>query len=238
MVRRTSRFRKITKPLKASSDAGDKPKPAGDTFEEMADAAKESGFLDRVNQRFQGVLQSSRGTDRRRSPVEEAGDDARVTADDLAIRRAKNVKPKRMIIPEGVIIEGSLTSGSETEISGRIEGNVTVDGRLFLGASALVTGNVRAATCRVEGLVEGKIECSQDLELGQTGRLNADAQAGKALLLAGQVFGSTTTAGSIRMVNTAKVSSNLRTRKLVVEEGAVFNGRCTMRPPAKRDPEK
>lgn len=234
MTRRSSRFRRAARPIKASSGPGDKPKPAGDTFEEMTDAAKEGGFLGRVNQAFQDVLQSSRGTDRGRSPVEEAGDDARVTADDLAIRRAKNVKPRRMIIPEGVIIEGSLTSGSETEISGRIEGNITVDGRLFLGASALVTGNVRAATCRVEGLVEGKIECSQDLELGQTGRLNADAQSGKTLLIAGQVFGSTTTAGSIRIVATAKVSSNLRTRKLVIEEGAMFNGRCTMRPPAKR----
>ncbi len=235
MTRRSSRFRKAARPIKASSGAGDKPKPVGDTFEEMSDAAQEGGFLGRVNQKFQDVLQSSRGTDRRRSPVDEAGDDARITADDLAIRRAKNVKPRRMIIPEGVIIEGSLTSGSETEISGRIEGNVTVDGRLFLGASALVTGNVRAATCRVEGLVEGKIECSQDLELGETGRLNADAQSGKSLVIAGQVFGNTTTAGSIRIVTTAKVSSDLRTRRLVIEEGAMFNGRCTMRPPAKRD---
>ena len=112
---------------------------APDTYEDLADASKgRGGLFGRVNQAFQEALTSSRGT-RERSPVEEAGDDPNVTADDLAIRRAKTVKPQRMIVPEGVIIDGSMTSGSETEISGRVEGDVTVEGRLYLGASALVS---------------------------------------------------------------------------------------------------
>lgn len=225
----------------ASAFLGDETaRPAGDTYEDLAEAQKQSqsGIFGRMNQRFQDVLQSSRGSNRARSPVEEAGDDPNITADDLAIRRAKNVKPQRMIVPEGVIIEGNMTSGSETEISGRIEGDVTVDGRLYLGASALVTGNVRAAFCRVEGLVEGKMECSQELELGQTGRLNADALAGKKMTLAGQVFGNVSAAGGVRLVTTAKVSGNIRTRRLIIEEGAMFNGHCTMRPPAVRDQDR
>lgn len=213
--------------------------PAGDTYEDLERAAQDgSGLFGRVNQAFQDVLQNSRGTNRTRSPVEEAGEDPAVTADDLAIRRARNVKPQRMIVPEGVIIDGSMTSGSETEISGRIEGDVTVDGRLYLGASALVTGNVRATVCRVEGLVEGRMECSQELELGQTGRLNADTLAGKRMILAGQVFGNVSCGGGIRLVTSAKVNGNLRTRKLVIEEGAMFNGRCTMRPPSQRKGEE
>lgn len=210
------------------------PERVPDTYEEMAEASKGGGLFGRVNQAFQDVLQNSRGSNPQRAPVQEAGDDPTVTADDLAIRRAKNVKPKRMIVPEGVIINGSMTSGSETEISGRIEGDVTVDGRLYLGASALVTGNVRASSCRVEGLVEGRMECSQDLELGQTGRLNADALAGKRMVLAGQVFGDIATSGSIRLVATAKVTGNIRSRRILIEEGAMFNGRCSMRSPAQR----
>ena len=208
--------------------------PVPDTYEEMAKASKSGSLLGRMNQAFQDALQSGRGTSQTRAPANEGMGDANITADDLAIRRARNVKPKRMIIPEGVIIDGSMTSGSETEIGGRIEGNVNVDGRLYLGPTALVTGNVRAASCRVEGLVEGKMECSQELELGQTGRLNADAMAGKRLVLAGQVFGNIATGGHARLVTTAKVTGDIRARRLVIEEGAVFNGRCTMRPPAQR----
>jgi cytoskeletal protein CcmA (bactofilin family) len=157
-----------------------------------------------------------------------------VSADDLAIRRARTVKLQRMVVPEGVIIEGSLTSGSETDISGRIEGDVNVEGRLHLGPSALVTGNVRATSCLVEGLVEGKVECAQELELGRTGRLNADAMGGKEVTLAGQVFGSVMTGGVARLRATAKISGNIRARRIVIEDGAVFNGTCTMRAPAQR----
>jgi len=208
-----------------------------DTYEDLAAASKtHEGIFGRMGQAFQDVLQSSRG-DRRRAPADEAGDDPSVTADDLAIRRAKSVKMQRMIVPEGVIIDGSMSSGSETEISGRIEGNVTVDGRLYLSASALVTGNVRATSCKVEGLVEGKMECSQELELGQTGRLNADALGGKGMVVCGQIFGNVSSGGVVRLAPTAKVTGDIRTRRLIVEEGAVFNGACRMRPPAQKGAE-
>jgi len=230
------------KPIKRPEPDKGPPAPARDkqpgktpdTYQDLAQASEEGGFLGRMNQAFQDVLQSSRGTSRTRAPAEEAGEDPTVTADDLAIRRARDVKPKRMVIPEGVIIDGAMTSGSETEIYGRIEGDVNVDGRLYLGASALVTGNVRATQCRVEGLGEGKMECSQDLELGKSGRLNAETLAGKRMVLAGQVFGNVSTGGLVRLVASARVSGDMRARVLVIEEGATFNGRCTMRPPAQR----
>ena len=139
-----------------------------------------------------------------------------------------------MIVPEGVIIGGPMTSGAETEIGGRVDGDVTVDGRLFIGSTALISGNVRAVSCRVEGLVEGKVECSQELELGSTGRLNADVVSGKRVTLAGQVYGNVSTGGMLRLVSTGRIEGNIHARQLVIEEGAVFNGVCVMRTPAQR----
>lgn len=205
-----------------------------DTYEAMEEAGKSGGLLGRMNQAFQEALHTSRGPGRTRDAVEEAGDSPSVTADDLAIRRARNVKLHRMVVPEGVIIEGNMTSGSETEIAGKIEGNVTVEGRLYLAPSALVSGNVRATSCRVDGLVEGRVECTQDLELGKTGRLSADALGGKEVIISGQIFGDVSTGGVARLLSTAKVNGNIRTRRVVIEEGALFNGSCTMRTPAQR----
>jgi cytoskeletal protein CcmA (bactofilin family) len=139
-----------------------------------------------------------------------------------------------MIIPEGVIIEGSLTSSSDTDIGGRIEGNITVEGRLNLGPSALISGNIRAGSCKIEGLVEGKVECTEDLELGPTGRLNADVLAGKRIYLAGQVYGNVTTPGMLRLAATSRVEGDVRTRSIMVEEGATLNGQCTMRAPSQQ----
>lgn len=207
---------------------------APDTYEALEKASKRDSIFGRWLHSIDDKLTTNRGPARVRSAAEEAGENPGVTADDLAIRRAKNVKPQRMVVPEGVIIEGNMTSGSETEISGRIEGDVTVDGRLYLGASALVTGNVRATSCSIEGLVEGKVECSEDLDLGRTGRLNADAMAGKEMNLGGQVFGNISTAGVARLRSTARLTGNIRSRRVVIDEGAVFNGTCTMRTPSQR----
>lgn len=236
MLDRSNPKRNPNPPEKQSPPA--RPPEAPDTYEALAEAGRSGGLFGRMGAAFQDALHTSRGPGRTRDAVEEAGESPAVTADDLAIRRARNVKLQRMVVPEGVIIEGNLTSGSETEIAGKIDGDVTVDGRLYLAPSALISGNVRATTCRIDGLVEGKVECSQDLELGKTGRLNADALGGKELILSGQVFGNVSTGGVARLLASTKMTGNIRARRIVIEEGAVFNGSCTMRTPAQRSEKK
>ena len=207
-------------------------------FEKMGQAGKK-GLLGRFNSRFNDKLQTSRGQDRQRDVVVETASAPEIKADDLAMRRAKTVSgsAQRMIIPEGVIIEGSLTSSSDTDIGGRIEGNITIEGRLNLGPSALISGNIRAGSCKIEGLVEGKVECTEDLELGPTGRLNADILAGKRIYLAGEVYGNVTTPGILRLAATSQVEGDVRTRSIMVEEGATLNGQCTMRAPSQQQPQ-
>jgi cytoskeletal protein CcmA (bactofilin family) len=184
-------------------------------------------MFERLNAAFCNLLQSSRGPQRGRMPALEA--EVRATPDDMAMRRARGVKPQRMIIPEGVTVNGSMISRSDTELSGRVDGDLAVEGDLYLGAGAHVAGNVRARSCKVEGLVEGKMECTQDLELGQTSRLNADALAGRNMTLAGQVSGNVFAGGLLRLLLTARVTGDIHAKTLVMEEGAVFNGTCTMR---------
>lgn len=205
----------------------------GDDYEELQ-KAKRSSLFGRMNQAFQDALQSSRGTSRTRVPAQETVDSPNVQADDVAIRRARSAKPQRLIVPEGVIIDGSLTSSAETEIAGRIDGDVTVNGHLVLEPSALVSGNVRAAACRVDGLVEGRVECTQEVDLGETGRLNADVVAGKRISVGGQVVGNISSGGLVRLTATSKVTGDIRARAIVIDEGALFNGACVMRPPSQR----
>jgi cytoskeletal protein CcmA (bactofilin family) len=142
----------------------------------------------------------------------------------------------KTVIPEGVIISGSLTSSSDTEVSGKIEGDVVVEGRLLLGTSALISGNVKATVCRVDGMVDGKVECTQDLDIGESGRLTADAIAANKIVLAGQVTGHVSTGGTLRLLPTARIAGDIRARSIVIEEGAFFNGKCIMRPSGESKP--
>ncbi len=218
---------KDNKPVSEKKDA---KSAQGDEYKEMSQAKKGSLF-GRFNAAFQDALQTNRGDE----AVEASSTPAEVTADDLAIRRAKNVTSPKMIVPEGVIISGSLTSGSETEIAGRIEGDVTVEGRLHLGATALISGNVRATWCRIDGLVEGKVDSSQELVLGASGRVNGNILGGKEVQLAGQVIGDISSSGLVSLGQTSKLKGDIRARRLIIQEGAVFNGDCEMRTPVQRD---
>ncbi len=209
--------------------------PETDPYGELQKARRGSLF-ERMNQAFQDALQTSRGPSRVRAPIQELEQTpgTTTTADDLAIRRARTVRAQKMTVPEGVIIDGSLISNAETEIAGRIDGDVTVEGNLLLEASALVSGNVKASSCRVDGLVEGKMECTQDVELGEHGKLNADVIAGKRVSIAGQVMGNILSGGLVRLTATSKVIGDIRANSLIIEEGALFNGSCTMRPVQRR----
>lgn len=201
------------------------------SFEKMSEAGG-SGLFSRISNKFNDALQSGRGTAQSsESPLPMT----QRTADDISLVRARSTKTQKMYVPDGVIIEGSLTGGSETEIHGRIEGNVTVDGLLFLGKTALITGNVRADTCQVEGLVEGKVECSNSLFVAASGRLAADAVAGKQVRITGKIEGNATTPGSLRIEAGGTVNGDVRARVFSMDDGAILNGRCVMRAPAQRD---
>jgi len=216
--------------MSRESQSGDIQVGTNDEMREM-DQAGRKGLFGRLNTAIQ---QNRSTTPERPREVVVAETAPAVTADDIAIRRARAVTSARMIIPEGAIIQGNLTAGSETEISGRVEGDVNIDGVLLLGKTALITGSVRAGSCRVEGLVEGKVECSDELDLGQTGRINGDVAAGKRINLAGQVYGGVITPGVLRMAQSCRVQGDVRARSLTMEEGATLDGSCIMRAPSQK----
>jgi len=200
--------------------------PAQQRPDEAA-ADKGSGLFGKVNAAFQDAIQAGRGDD---APGSEIVMDHRAQTvpapDELTLRRSKSVRTERMIVPEGVIIEGAMTSNSDTEIYGTIDGNVTVNSRLYLGPTAQITGCVRATLCRVESEVKGSVECTEDLELGPEGVLRNDAIAGKKMIIGGEVHGNVTCGGLIHALSTAKITGNIRARMVVLDEGAVFNGTC------------
>ncbi len=219
-----------------NSGRGNVSGPASDNkaFSKLNEAA-DTGLLSRLSNRFNDAIQSGRGSGHTSAAQPSL---AKHTVDEVALLRARSTKTQKMYIPDGVIIEGSLTGGSETEINGRVEGNVTVDGFLLLGKSALISGNIRADSCQLEGMVEGKVECSDNLVIAATGRLSADAVAGKQIRIAGRIDGCATTPGVLRIETSGVVNGDIKARVFSMDEGATLDGRCTMRAPAQRENEQ
>lgn len=194
--------------------------------EDAGQADARRGLFSRFNRRVSEAIETGRGE----AAVEAGAGLSLAPSEVLASRRARSGAGARMVIPEGATIHGAITSHSETEIAGRVEGDVTVDGKLLLLAGARVAGSVRASSVRNEGLIEGNTDCPQDLELAASGRCNGDIHAGTRVSVAGQVVGNIVTEGAAVLADTARVDGNIQTRQLVITEGATFNGACKMSP--------
>lgn len=196
------------------------------------DDAKKGGLLGRFSAKLQDAVQQGRAEDAVRRPSESLAREAALPADDVAIRQGQSIVLQRMIVPEGVVIEGAMSSNSDTQIAGRIDGDVRVDSRLALEPTGVVKGKIHATACSVRGKVHGDIESLQDLTIGETGVVHADAIAGKDMIIAGEINGNVKCGGRLRLSSTARLNGNIRARTLVVEDGALFNGSCCMTKPA------
>jgi cytoskeletal protein CcmA (bactofilin family) len=98
----------------------------------------------------------------------------------------------------------------------------------FLDAGSSIKGEVRFDdTFRIEGKLTGKAISSGDLVVGENGHVDGEIEVG-CVFIAGTVTGSIKASERIEITSGARVFANLETPALVVENGAVFQGNCTM----------
>lgn len=98
----------------------------------------------------------------------------------------------------------------------------------FLGKGSRVTGKlVFEGTVRIEGHVEGEISGQDTLTVGETAVINAQITGG-SVIVHGKVTGDITARKRLEIRAPAKVFGNISTPTLVIHEGAIFEGQCTM----------
>jgi cytoskeletal protein CcmA (bactofilin family) len=116
------------------------------------------------------------------------------------------------------------------------------EGMTLIAEEAYFHGTLSAkGSLRVEGTFEGDITDAVDVEVGAKGRILGDVAA-ETLVVAGEVVGNVVAARSVELFATARVSGDVRTPKLKIEDGAFFDGACSMgdgsdKPRRRRKPE-
>jgi cytoskeletal protein CcmA (bactofilin family) len=105
------------------------------------------------------------------------------------------------------------------------------DGKLsgFVGHGTSLTGDTSfQMMLRVDGHLTGTVSSEGGtLIVGNSGQLDANVSVGVAQVN-GTVNGDVTATERIQLGRTARVVGNISTPKLVIEDGAVFEGGCTM----------
>lgn len=110
-------------------------------------------------------------------------------------------------IMEGTSIEGEIKSDSNIRIDGRVKGTITVRGRLIVGASGVVEGEVTCQSSDIEGTVNGRISCQDLLSLKATAKLTGDINTKKLAIEPGAIFtGNCSMGGGV----VKELSPNLR----------------------------
>jgi len=98
----------------------------------------------------------------------------------------------------------------------------------FLDEGCLIEGSVTFQdTLRVDGKIKGTIISQKDLIIGPSGFVEGEIHVG-ILQVSGTVRGKVKVSGKIFIHRGGKVFADIDTPSLIIEEGAVFQGACSM----------
>ena len=96
-----------------------------------------------------------------------------------------------------------------------------------LGPTITLTGELRCGeSLRIDGSVKGEVHCDQLLTVGEKGSVFASIE-GDTVVIAGEVKGDITARRKITLESTARVTGDLTTPGIVIQEGARLEGRET-----------
>ena len=80
---------------------------------------------------------------------------------------------------------------------------------------------------RIEGVAEGEIRCEGMLTVVEGARVKAKVSA-SAISIAGELEGDVVCQGAFEITPTGQVQATVKARRLIVQEGGLFNGEFAM----------
>ena len=110
------------------------------------------------------------------------------------------------------------TQDEFTQPTGTVIGNgFTIEAARFTCADS--------EAMRIDGTVIGDVEIDGVLNISETGRVDGNVTAGSTRV-AGCIFGNVHCRNALHLASTADITGDIVTSTLIVDEGAVFIGRC------------
>jgi cytoskeletal protein CcmA (bactofilin family) len=98
----------------------------------------------------------------------------------------------------------------------------------FLGKGTEFKGVLSfEGTIRVDGKVDGEIISKDTLIASDGAFLQGEISVG-TLILSGKIVGNINAGQKVHLLAPANVQGNIKTPKLIVEEGVTFDGKCEM----------
>ncbi len=137
----------------------------------------------------------------------------------------QEVSDEVTIITEGTSLRGDLESTGSFELRGKIDGNVTCNGKMTVTGS--IVGNTQSAEFFADSAkIEGEISTSGTVKMGLGSVVIGNISATSAVI-AGAIKGDIDVQGPVVVDTSAVVMGNIKSRSVQINNGAVIEGFCS-----------
>lgn len=123
-------------------------------------------------------------------------------------------------IVEGTIIEGDIKSDSNIRIDGYVKGTISVKGRLVLGPTGKIDGNIFCKNADLEGKLNGVIEVDELLSLKSSAKLQGEISTNKLSIEPGAIFSGNCKMGAVLKDLSSNEENTIDNEKLLKEKTA------------------
>lgn len=100
--------------------------------------------------------------------------------------------------------------------------------RSIVGVDSVFEGTLTTKeTTRIDGVVKGNIRSESTLIIGKSAKIEGNIYAAN-IYIAGEIHGDLVANGKIETCSSGKIYGNIKTKSLIIDEHAVFQGKCEM----------
>lgn len=104
------------------------------------------------------------------------------------------------IVGAGTSIEGDVISSGDIRIDGSLKGTVKTRGKLVVGPSGNVEGEVYCQNADISGSIRGKVNVTELLSLKGTAKLSGEISTGKLSIEPGADFSGSCSMGVVKEI--------------------------------------
>jgi len=98
----------------------------------------------------------------------------------------------------------------------------------IIGSGTILEGSLKVDhDVRVDGTIKGKVVINGDLIVGVSGVIEADIEV-RSTKLGGKIIGNMIATERIELEEKSSLLGDIKTKDLVINEGAIFRGKCEM----------
>lgn len=98
----------------------------------------------------------------------------------------------------------------------------------LIGKNTKLIGKIEAnGTIRVDGEIDGNIIADGNITIGADGKITGNLE-GNNIFISGTVYGNIKCNEHLRLGNTAKLIGDVEVKTLIIDENAIFEGKCKM----------